>query len=511
LTGETLLLTSSPLPLQPNGKDTTTAASDEEADEKIEVMYGIEYTINRTVQTLSKVKYRFDNCGDVRHPSIIVTTEPVRKAFIDVKNGGIKTRFITEIIKDNLHYCKQLTQVVSEVRHLDGVKGNFAVIDTEYVSYTISEEVRPSSLKQVVRSTSKEFVEQQQHFFDMLWDKAIPAERKIMELESGVMLPERTEIITGADNIARLTIESVPHVMEQLDNCLDSNTPASFIEIPPVWNVFKQLKNRGVKLRFITEITKDNLRYCKEMAKVLELRHLDGIKGNLGIIDGGREYRAYPRIQPGVPPDVLIRSTAKVFVEQQQFFFETLWRKAIPAKQRFKEIEEGAKREFVETVREPSEIQKIGFDLIKAAEEEILILFSTANAFRRQEKTGALELLKEAAILRGVKVRILVPIDNNDKNDAVSERIQQMKDVGIDIRAIKQTFQNKLTTLVVDQSLCLTVELEDDTKETSDEAIGLATYSNSEATVFSYVSIFENLWIQTQLHKRRRQEETTVS
>ena len=49
-------------------------------------------------------------------------------------------------------------------------------------------------------------------------------------------------------------------------------------------------------------------------------------------------------------------------------------------------------------------------------------------------------------------------------------------------------------------------ELKDDTKEeTSDEAIGLATYSNSEATVFSYVSIFENLWIQTQLHKRRQE------
>jgi two-component system, OmpR family, sensor histidine kinase VicK len=106
---------------------------------------------------------------------------------------------------------------------------------------------------------------------------------------------------------------------------------------------------------------------------------------------------------------------------------------------------------------------------------------------------------------RDVKVRILVPIGNNDKNSALSEKIQQMKDIGIDIRTIKQTFQNKLSTLVVDQSLCLTVELKDDTKEeeTSDEAIGLATYSNSEATVFSYVSIFENLWIQTQLHKRR--------
>ena len=49
----------------------------------------------------------------------------------------------------------------------------------------------------------------------------------------------------------------------------------------------------------------------------------------------------------------------------------------------------------------------------------------------------------------------------------------------------------------------MTVELkDDDTKEeVSDEAIGLATYSNSEATVFSYVSIFENLWIQTQLNE----------
>ena len=62
--------------------------------------------------------------------------------------------------------------------------------------------------------------------------------------------------------------------------------------------------------------------------------------------------------------------------------------------------------------------------------------------------------------------------------------------------------------LVVDQNSCLTVELKDDTRETSDQSMGLATYSNSEATVFSYVSIFEkNLWIQTQLHKKHEQEE----
>jgi two-component system sensor histidine kinase VicK len=404
-------------------------------------------------------------------------------------------------------------QVGSEVRHIDGVKGNFAVTDTEYVSYAIPEEVRPSSssLTQLVRSTSKAFVDQQQHFFETLWNRAIPAEQRIREIEEGIPV-ETTEIIDGTENILNRAIEGLSLTKERFDNCIDHTCPPSYVLTRQMWDKCIEVSNKGVKLRFITEITSENISHCKEIMKIAELRHLDRIKGNFGITDG-RDYRATATMQQGQPPSQAIRSTIKEFVEQQQFFFETLWNRAIPAKQRFKELEEGARREFVETIRDPSEIQKLGFDLIKNAEEKILILFSTANAFRRQEKSGALELIKEAAKLRDVKVRILVPIGNNDNdnNDAMSRRIQQMKDVGIDIREIKHTFQNKLSTLVVDQSLCLTVELEDDTLETSDEAIGLATYSNSEATVFSYVSIFENLWIQTLLHKRRLEEEEAVA
>ena len=68
-----MLLTPSTLPLQPNGKDTTVAYDKD--DKKTEVHSGIEYAINRTLQTLSTVKYRFDNYGDVKYPSIIITTE----------------------------------------------------------------------------------------------------------------------------------------------------------------------------------------------------------------------------------------------------------------------------------------------------------------------------------------------------------------------------------------------------------------------------------------------------
>jgi hypothetical protein len=49
-----------------------------------------------------------------------------------------------------------------------------------------------------------------------------------------------------------------------------------------------------------------------------------------------------------------IYSSVKAFVGQQQYFFDMLWKKSIPAKQRIKEIEEDLKREFVETIQPKS-------------------------------------------------------------------------------------------------------------------------------------------------------------
>jgi hypothetical protein len=118
--------------------------------------------------------------------------------------------------------------------------------------------------------------------------------------------------------------------------------------------MFKALleaKKKGVKLRFITEITRNNLVHCKELMKIVELRHLDKIKGNFGIIDG-KDYRASASIIEGSPPSELIVSTVKTFVEQQQFFFDMLWDKAIPAEQRILEIKEGLIPDILEILKD---------------------------------------------------------------------------------------------------------------------------------------------------------------
>ncbi|MRN68475.1 MAG: hypothetical protein FIO04_02125 [Nitrosopumilales archaeon] len=54
------------------------------------------------------------------------------------------------------------------------------------------------------------------------------------------------------------------------------------------------------------------------------------------------------------------------------------------------------------------------------------------------------------------------------------------------------------------------MEIRDDSKRTFDEAIGLSTYSTSKAGVLSYVSIFENLWLQTELYQQIKESSTRL-
>ena len=73
------------------------------------------------------------------------------------------------------------------------------------------------------------------------------------------------------------------------------------------------------------------------------------------------------------------------------------------------------KSPFIHTIRGPEEIQALVMDLVKSAREEILGLFSTSNAFHRQERAGALSVAEEVSKSRRIPVRILTPFDDQIK------------------------------------------------------------------------------------------------
>ena len=342
---------------------------------------------------------------------------------------------------------------------------------------------------------------------------------------------ETTEVLYGNENIIKRTLETFSWVKERMEGSMDNAGPAIHV-IEPIWDGLVRLKDRGVKIRGVTEITPDNASYCKKLMEVCELRHLDGVRTNFAIADG-KEALLHGVSQETNPLSQAILTSAKALVEAQEYLFENSWKSAIPAQHKIMEIEEGVKPPFMETLRDPVEIQKIGVDLVKSAKQEIQMLLlpadyngksSNTRLFLTEEHKQVILQLLKIAMLRGIKVRILTSKAIKGQIEKLIEKQQgttmekltdgknklEVAEGKFEIHFIdrlqQQRFQTKASILVVDSKVCLIEDLKEykSNDPGNEEMPSLATYSNRESVVLTYISIFETLWTQTELIQTNR-------
>jgi hypothetical protein len=129
---------------------------------------------------------KIDTCMNYTRPPLAITIDPIRAALSDAKKRGVRLRYLTEISKDNTSFCKELILLVNEIRHLDGIKGNFMISESEYLAPIISFE-KGKIASQIIQSNQKEIVDQHQYIFDTLWDKATSGEQRINDIEEGAV------------------------------------------------------------------------------------------------------------------------------------------------------------------------------------------------------------------------------------------------------------------------------------------------------------------------------------
>src|SRR5215472_8530222 len=153
----------------------------------------------------------------------------------------------------------------------------------------------------------------------------------------------------------------------------------------------------------------------------------------------------------------------------------------------------------IEIIRNTRESIKRSFDLVQSARDEVLRVFSSITAFRRQVRLGVLHLFKES-IERGVKVRVLIPADCQQITQIINEVNLVLPDLSI--RCVDKSLQNTIGILVIDREESLIVETKDDTKDSSYEAAGLGAYYDSKPISLSYASIFDSLWKQAELYEK---------
>jgi signal transduction histidine kinase len=158
-----------------------------------------------------------NSCGDSRTPSFVMEIEEYRNLLTELKKRDIKVRYITDINIDNLAYCRNLMEFSMEIRHLDGIKANFSVSESEYIaSSTAVREIQSlEPVQQVIYSNVMDIVQQQKYVFESFWNRSIPAENRIRELEEGVALGH-TEVISNAIITKDLFITLVKSAKEQV-------------------------------------------------------------------------------------------------------------------------------------------------------------------------------------------------------------------------------------------------------------------------------------------------------
>jgi len=299
---------------------------------------------------------------------------------------------------------------------------------------------------------------------------------------------KKTEVVYGEEKIMNTILQFLSGE-DRIDACGDSNTPAFILKVYKKLIENAKKEQGGIRLRFLTNIDSENINFCKELMKVAEVvRHVEGIKANfavrktdyIGIVTSNAE------IQPSIQSHI-IYSNVRGIIEQQQYLFNSLWDKSIPAEQRIEEIERGVQAEFFEIINDTRRISEILVDLAKSVVNEVVLLLPNDRALIRIDRLGVVDSLLNAS-RNGAVIKIICPL--SEENKGIQKKIFNASP---NVKLIDGS-NSQHGLYIIDSIKFLRVELVNPKADSFLEAIGFAIYSNNKRSADLYRWMFELLW-----------------
>ena len=294
---------------------------------------------------------------------------------------------------------------------------------------------------------------------------------------------EKTEVFHGEENAMKILLQTMSNVQKEALVCADANSAAFSMGVAPIKNGYSDFKRRGIRIRFITEITLENMQYVKELMNYAEVRHMDTVKGNMAVSE--TEYIATATLEGAKPITETIYSNAKPILEQQRYFFENLWIKAVHADQRIREIEEGIEPRITKIIDSQEDIISRARHVIETSDH--LSVCSDLDYLEMIE-TFALDSIKK--ILQKKQngkhkgVRWIGTISKEDIS-----LVQRFMALGMEVKHLRYT---PLNFSVSNKEFNFTIsnQAADDSKTPN------VLISNELPYIKQFNSLFEELWSQ---------------
>lgn len=336
-----------------------------------------------------------------------------------------------------------------------------------------------------------------------------------------------TKIISGRDNINSFFVTAVDNTRKYWNVIVPAKGATLFHYMEDLKVAYKNALDRGVKIRAITEVNKDNLFYIRAGIEYFsEIKHLDNVLGTAVMseryyVTSSTMYydEGNIKIENGVrktqyPLEQIITSNSPQFVQEQKRYFDILWDQAIPIQDKLKQIENLENPQLRE-LESSYEIQNLLINLLQTVQNEVYFVFPTFEIFKKIQRF--LDIISFLESKDRIQAKILVPIVDTEAREYFKKldihfdlNDSKTFNKNIEIREIKDTghdnFEKELYPLLVlfDRNKSISIrlnEVKEDQKihDSLTQIIDSATYVSGKDTVLSNVRLFDRLWYQTKL------------
>ena len=313
--------------------------------EKAKIVHGTQ-VVNVLLDIFSSATNEISICGNPKFPSQLLSLDITKKA-IAAKNNRTNQRYLIEVGKDNIQSCRNLMEIVaqndSNFRHSGDVETNFVVSEKEYLgSITLKE-----PHQQAIYSNMKDMVKQQHRIFDSLWNRAIPIQDRISEVEEG-REHEFYEVINDYKKAQEKYIDLARSVdREALLLFANSKAMLRAYRLGVLDYLIEASSKKGALIRIVCPLAEENSEIVKKMSeKAPDIRILnyDNASSHSGllIVDRAKLMR-FELKEPKAEEfseaiGFVVFSNSKASIESSKSFFELLWNERIQ-QEKLKEYE----------------------------------------------------------------------------------------------------------------------------------------------------------------------------
>jgi nitrogen-specific signal transduction histidine kinase len=208
------------------------------------------------------------------------------------------------------------------------------------------------------------------------------------------------------------------------------------------------------------------------------------MKGGIAINES--EYMATTILKEEKPLTEVIYSNAEEMVSQGQYIFDTMWKNAVPAITKIKEIEEGKPVEYNTKILSKSDgsldESKLG-DILSKAKEIDMVTSTQGLSMAYDFFKASIKPIQTDKRMDGPKyVKILVEVSKENL-----ELVKKYIDLDVEIRHLKK--EPPIYFAVTNFDMMATIERME--YENITESI---LYSNDPAYVNHFKSVFERMW-----------------